>query len=284
MKKVLSVVLAVVMVCSVGLISVLAESEPLLIVKSDTTSASVGDEVVVRVELSEKSNLGVLTFDLKYDVQSFEYVPDSVVLGNIFSVVEVNPDLDGCIRFAGITTSSVNEGGSLIVAKFKVLKTDGEFILNVDEACDGEDNDVTTAVAENAVSSVVIKCAHSNINEEIIKVPTCFVAGESVIICVDCGVSVSSDVIPAKGHTYSEWVIVEEATNTEKGFMARCCENCGLVEKKIIDIVVDSPVIPDTDTSFVDSNQKYTVLAVVLTMLGVACLSGAMLIHRKKYK
>ena len=47
--------------------------------------------------------------------------------------------------------------------------------------------------------------------------------------CAKCGDVHLSERFDALGHTYSDWVVTQEATATEAGTMIRTCETCGVV-------------------------------------------------------
>lgn len=57
---------------------------------------------------------------------------------------------------------------------------------------------------------------------------TCTTAGEKHHICLNCGTSFDSTVIPAKGHTAGDWVVDEEPTCTERGSKHKECTACGV--------------------------------------------------------
>ena len=65
---------------------------------------------------------------------------------------------------------------------------------------------------------------------------TCTKDGKIEYICSRCGKHDTSreEVLPAKGHSYGEWITEKEATTKEEGLMSRTCSVCGDVEAKII--------------------------------------------------
>lgn len=125
------------------------------------------------------------------------------------------------------------------------------------------------------VEARFIKCQHSNFVSEIVP-PNCIEQGYTKFMCNDCGYSVYDDYKPAYGHRYDdgkvmqlatcssagvilyecvncgysytesipstnhnfgEWIIIKEATETEKGIKERVCNVCGEKETQIIPIL-----------------------------------------------
>ncbi|MBR3697445.1 MAG: glycoside hydrolase family 25 protein [Clostridia bacterium] len=65
------------------------------------------------------------------------------------------------------------------------------------------------------------------------KVATCTENGIKYIRCKDCSESQKIE-IPAFGHNFDNWEIVEEATTEKEGKEVRKCKNCNVVEERII--------------------------------------------------
>ena len=68
------------------------------------------------------------------------------------------------------------------------------------------------------------------------KAATCTAAGYTGDeVCTACGVyGKRGSVIPATGHSWSDWKTVREATDTEDGLQERTCASCGAVQQKKI--------------------------------------------------
>ena len=60
--------------------------------------------------------------------------------------------------------------------------------------------------------------------------PTCTQEGYSIQVCMVCGHTEKTDIKPALGHDFGEWVITREPTTTEYGRKQKVCSRCG--EKK----------------------------------------------------
>lgn len=68
-------------------------------------------------------------------------------------------------------------------------------------------------------------CKHEN-KKDTIKAANCTEAGETSWECPDCGAK-GSETIPALGHKYGDFAVVEEATCIKTGLQEKTCENCG---------------------------------------------------------
>ena len=63
--------------------------------------------------------------------------------------------------------------------------------------------------------------------------PTCTSEGYTLYQC-SCGAEKREDFLPAKGHTWGEWKVLEEPTFTELGKKKRSCTVCGQTETEDI--------------------------------------------------
>lgn len=147
MKKIASAVLALVLAFS--MVAVCFAAEAPMSVKTDVPAAKVGDVVTVTVDVVANSNLGSLQFSLTYNPEEFEYVADTAKNGNVFGNASINADATpGKVLYVAATDDAVNAAGTLLTAKFKVLKTGASFGVEVEEAYDGNDEDITATLAE----------------------------------------------------------------------------------------------------------------------------------------
>lgn len=233
MKKLLSALMAVIL--TFGAFSVLAtavETQATLGITTNTTSADVGDIITVNVELSENSKLGSLSFNLLYDTDELQYVEDSVTVHGIFSLEEIDTRTPGKIFYAAITGTSVTMGGSVLTVQFEVRKVNCELNLDITEAYDDNDEDVTFSLAERATNAKIV-CAHGRTVEEITTEPTHTQTGTKSIVCETCGEVIKVESIPATGHTYGEWIEEKIPTCTEDGVEIRNC-SCGETERRTV--------------------------------------------------
>lgn len=233
MKKIVSVVIALIIVCSVCFTAVFAASNTAaLTAKSNVSKANVGDTVKVTVDLSANSDLGALTFYLKYDSSCYEYVKGSLKAGGLFAMEEINDKTAGSLKYTAMTGTSVTAAGTLITAEFKVLKTNSAFSVLVDEAWDSGDNDITSAVASRS-KGVTVACAHGKTEEKVTAQPTHTANGTKSVVCSYCGTTVKTESIPATGHSFGTWTVTKAATCTEQGTETRTC-SCGTKETREI--------------------------------------------------
>lgn len=63
---------------------------------------------------------------------------------------------------------------------------------------------------------------------------TCTSVGEKSIHCAKCDERTDIQEIPMAEHQYGDWVVVEEATCTQEGYMEKTCTECGAVESSTI--------------------------------------------------
>ena len=63
--------------------------------------------------------------------------------------------------------------------------------------------------------------------------PTCTSEGYTLYQC-SCGAEKREDFLPAKGHTWGEWEVLEKPTFTELGKKKRSCTVCGVTESENI--------------------------------------------------
>lgn len=226
MKKIASILLALVIAVSMcATVAFAATTSATLTVNSSAKTANAGDIITVTVDLSANSDLGVLTFNLLYNTDEYEYVADSLKVNGIFSMEETNDRVAGRLRYVAITATTVNKGGACITAQFKVLKPGSTISLDVEEAYNGSDEDVTTSLA-GRVTNLTVACAHGKTEEKVTKQPTHTETGTKAIICSACGKTMKTESIPALGHTYGAWTVTKAPTCTEKGVETRTC-SCG---------------------------------------------------------
>jgi N-acetylmuramoyl-L-alanine amidase len=75
-------------------------------------------------------------------------------------------------------------------------------------------------------------CRHEYVGE-VTKPATCVEEGEIRFTCRKCG-DVTTEIIPAGGHSFSEWERVTAPSWSSKGEQTRVCSICGAVENEVI--------------------------------------------------
>lgn len=112
----------------------------------------------------------------------------------------------------------------------------------------------------NAKEEKVTPATH-DLNGLVTKDPTCTESGEKYIHCMACSYSFV-EIMPVKGHTYSEWVELLPATCNERGLNIKICNDCNDIQRQIIPKLahidadgngvcdtcenIDTPDVPDT--------------------------------------
>lgn len=76
-------------------------------------------------------------------------------------------------------------------------------------------------------------CKHEHVKENIVPA-ICTEDGSKTVVCEDCGETLSTEVIPATGHSFGEWTVTKEATCFEDGEESRTCPVCKYVETRPI--------------------------------------------------
>ena len=80
--------------------------------------------------------------------------------------------------------------------------------------------------------------------------PTCENVGYTFYTC-DCGDTYQDNTVAEKGHSWSEWTVTKEPTDTEAGSKSRTCNVCGTTESELIEVHVhtytDKKVAPTCD-------------------------------------
>ena len=76
-------------------------------------------------------------------------------------------------------------------------------------------------------------CKHEHVKENIVPA-TCTEDGSKTVVCEDCGETLSTEVIPATGHSFGDWTVTKEATCFEDGEETRTCSVCEYVETRPI--------------------------------------------------
>lgn len=240
MKKVLSVVVALVIALSSLAVFAFAAGTPVISIQADTSTAKVGDTVKVNVNVSEKSDICALTFHLNYDADKLELVSTAVKGG--FAEPILNTNIAGKVIYAAATIDPISsDAATLLEVEFKVVKTGGKISINVIEAYvavegNNDGKNVTSEVAKEAAKTILeVGCAHANKTEVVIKPATCEENGIKAEECNDCDWKSENVVIPATGHAAGEWEVIKEATETETGEQVKKCTVCGeVVETEVI--------------------------------------------------
>ncbi len=146
MKKVLSVLVALLLI-AVACVPAFAADTYKVDLESSATTAAVGDEITVSFKVS--SGLSGFKGVLEYNPANYQYVEGSCQVTDLFTSV-VNDTVDGKLTVASVATEA-KDAGVVFTAKFKVLKKDGVFTASATDAIDGTNTAVTVAGDELAI-------------------------------------------------------------------------------------------------------------------------------------
>lgn len=230
MKKAFRVFLAAVLLCSGFIFSVPASAKSVSLRISAPSSARVGDTISVSAVLSDDSQLGTLTFSLRYDSAAVEILPAQCATGSLFNMNMPNWNASGAVKYTGISEGTVSAGGTVLTAVFRVKKANPQFSLALDSATDANDNAVSVSLG----SAVTVGCAHNFGGWTVVQPSTCQQAGEQVRTCSDCGAKETAP-LAMLSHTPGNWETTKQPTCTANGQREQHCTVCGgLVRKESI--------------------------------------------------
>lgn len=230
MKKAFRVFLAAVLLCSSFIFSVSASAKSVSLRISAPSSARVGDTISVSAVLSDDSQLGTLTFSLRYDSAAVEILPAQCATGSLFNMNMPNWNASGAVKYTGISEGTVSAGGTVLTAVFRVKKANPQFSLALDSATDANDNAVSVSLG----SAVTVGCAHNFGGWTVVQPSTCQQAGEQVRTCSDCGAKETAP-LAMLSHTSGNWETTKQPTCTANGQREQYCTVCGgLIRKESI--------------------------------------------------
>lgn len=131
---------------------------------------------------------------------------------------------DGSCIPEGVTVTlrgNVTIDGKLCIEGRLIVPHDAKLTITKDAVILGEDNIVYEG------------CKHEHVKENIVPA-TCTEDGSKTVVCEDCGETISTEVIPATGHSFGDWTVTKEATCFEDGEETRTCSVCQAVETRPI--------------------------------------------------
>ena len=131
---------------------------------------------------------------------------------------------DGSCIPEGVTVTlsgNVTIDGKLCIEGKLIVPFDAKLTITGNAVIVGEDNIVYEG------------CKHEHVKENIVPA-TCTEDGSKTVVCEDCGETISTEVIPATGHSFGEWTVTKEAACFEDGEETRTCSVCQTVETRPI--------------------------------------------------
>lgn len=152
---------------------------------------------------------------------------------------------DGSCIPEGVTVTlsgNVTIDGKLCIEGKLIVPHDAKLTITKDAVILGEDNIVYEG------------CKHEHVKENIVPA-TCTEDGSKTVVCEDCGETISTEVIPATGHSFGDWTVTKEATCFEDGEESRTCPVCKYVETR--PIFANSDHCPSKAFSDLDAKAWY---------------------------
>lgn len=152
---------------------------------------------------------------------------------------------DGSCIPEGVTVTlrgNVTIDGKLCIEGRLVVPHDAKLTITKDAVILGEDNIVYEG------------CKHEHTREIVVEA-TCTESGSKTVVCEDCGETLSTEVIPATGHSFGDWTVTKEATCFEDGEESRTCPVCKYVETR--PIFANSDNCPSKAFSDLDAKAWY---------------------------
>lgn len=152
---------------------------------------------------------------------------------------------DGSCIPEGVTVTlsgNVTIDGKLCIEGKLIVPHDAKLTITKDAVILGEDNIVYEG------------CKHEH-TKEIVVEATCTEDGSKTVVCEDCGETLSTEVIPAKGRSFGDWTVTKEASCFEDGEESRTCSVCKHVETR--PIFANSDNCPSKAFSDLDAKAWY---------------------------
>lgn len=152
---------------------------------------------------------------------------------------------DGSCIPEGVTVTlrgNVTIDGKLCIEGKLIVPHDAKLTITKDAVILGEDNIVYEG------------CKHEHTREIVVEA-TCTESGSKTVVCEDCGETLSTEVIPATGHSFGDWTVTKEATCFEDGEETRTCSVCQAVETR--PIFANSDNCPSKAFSDLDAKAWY---------------------------
>lgn len=236
MKKILSAVLAAVMVFSLCAINVFA-TEPITFTANQVT-AERGDEVTITVDISNNTGINGADIVFKFDKANIEAVSikaprdafyDAEEDKNILfftegNVVEANSTGTWTSPFAGTNASDYN--GRIVEAKFKVKDTAAFGTYTITLTCVAYDATSRIDGVVNVNGKITVACSNHTPGEwEPGEAADCTNGGTEIKKCTECRATVDTRDVNPTGHDWNEGVVTDEPTCDQKGVKTYTCKN-----------------------------------------------------------
>lgn len=87
-------------------------------------------------------------------------------------------------------------------------------------------------------------CTHGQTSWKETRKATCTATGQKIQTCPDCGAILKTETIPALGHSWSGWTVIEKASVHSPEKQERTCSRCSAKEHRTVGSVLTPPSSP----------------------------------------
>ena len=195
-----------------------------LIVKGNETSCGIQSQAVTLLVDSDFA----LEIDSSRD--AFAYKSGlSQQYGDIKVTVSLANGYTGDLRYYN---SKESEGVTLSANEFDQIDFSSDYLrLEAENVPPGGPDDEPETDCDHSYVTTVIE-------------PTCENRGYTVYTCTKCGHTYTGDYVDATGHSYGEWIVTHEPTDSTTGQRERTCSVCKEKEVEIIPATgTNTPII-----------------------------------------
>ena len=248
MKKILSLVLSVILVVSLfPSRNVFAVGE--FTIRGIDASAFPGEQVSVDIML--ENNPGISAINLYY-IFDADYLTLTKVENKVssFAMTHVTTTVwDSVSNFA--------DDGVLGTLHFDIAENTpaGEYEVEI-MFLSASNDEFEEVVAQTVSATVVVQetgCSHAAKREVPAKSATCEKGGNRrYYVCDSCGLvlkadgvtetTVAAEQIPALGHSFTGWTVIQEPTTSKEGLEIRTCTRCDYEEQRTVP-KLDGPAV-----------------------------------------
>lgn len=137
--------------------------------------------------------------------------------------------LSGCNR-AGV----LNESTAPVDTRPTETEQMSQPHKQTDPAETEETTQPTTQPESEPTQELNVPTEHTHQYSKTVVDPTCTTDGFTSYRC-QCGYSYNSNMVPALGHSWSDWETVKDATETEPGLKRRTCKVCAMPQEEPIE-------------------------------------------------
>lgn len=235
MKKIVTLLLTVVVLCGLLSVVALADGSAALSVVPAANEANPGDEITVAVNLSGNPGVKAIQFTVNYDASALEYVSHSIKQSGMSSFNA------STMSYGWMSTAVDSYSGTVMEITFKVLDKLGATNISLSGLKFGI-SAKDQLPCDTVSGTVTVACANHDYSvEKLVSEATCKGAAVYEKTCSICGAS--------NGETYTKG---EALPHTEKDLaaVAPTCTETGLTAGKVCEVcgfeIVKQETVPAT--------------------------------------